>query len=44
MTPSDNARIYSIVFLGAATLGIGLLCFRVLSPLLAAIAWPSSWL
>jgi predicted PurR-regulated permease PerM len=39
LTPSDNARIYSIVFLGAATLGIGLLCFRVLSPLLAAIAW-----
>lgn len=39
MTLSDNARIYSIVFLGAATLGMGLLCFRVLSPLLAAIAW-----
>ena len=39
MIPTDNARIYSIVFLGAATLGIGLLCCRILSPLLVAIAW-----
>lgn len=34
-----HARIYTIVFFLLLVLGIGFLCYRVLSPFLAAIAW-----
>ncbi len=39
MDHSDGSRSYTIVFFLVATLGIGFLCYRVLTPFLAAIAW-----
>jgi len=35
----NNTRVYAIIFFLLAVLGIGFVCYRVLSPFLAAIAW-----
>jgi predicted PurR-regulated permease PerM len=39
LTPTPNPRTYTMVFLGVATLVMGVLCLQVLGPFLAAIAW-----
>ena len=39
MEAVNHTRIYAIVFFLLAVLGIGFVCYRVLSPFLAAIAW-----
>jgi predicted PurR-regulated permease PerM len=39
MTSLVNSRTYTVFFLGAATLILGMLCFQVLGPFLAAITW-----
>jgi predicted PurR-regulated permease PerM len=39
LKPADNARIYAVTFTLLAVLGVGFLCYRVLAPFLAAIAW-----
>ncbi len=39
MKEIDNTRIYAVIFFLLAVLGIGFVCYRVLSPFLAAIAW-----
>ena len=36
---AENRRIYTTCFLAAAAVGIGYLCFQILGPFLAAIAW-----
>ncbi len=35
----DHSRTYAVAFFLLAALGIGFLCYRVLTPFLAAIAW-----
>ena len=39
MEQAIHARIYAVIFFLLAVLGIGFVCYRVLSPFLAAIAW-----
>jgi predicted PurR-regulated permease PerM len=39
MEVTNHTRIYAVIFLLLAVLGIGFVCYRVLSPFLAAIAW-----
>jgi predicted PurR-regulated permease PerM len=39
MDRADGFRSYTVIFLVLATLGIGYLCVRVLTPFLGAIAW-----
>ncbi|MGD1148923.1 MAG: AI-2E family transporter [Thermoanaerobaculaceae bacterium] len=39
MDRHENSRAYTIAFFLLATLGFGYLCYRVLTPFLAAIAW-----
>jgi predicted PurR-regulated permease PerM len=39
MEEANHTRIYAVVFFLLAVLGIGLVCYRVLSPFLGAIAW-----
>ncbi len=39
MEEINHARIYAVVFFLLAVAGIGLVCYRVLLPFLAAIAW-----
>lgn len=39
MEEVNNTRIYAVIFFLLAVLGIGFVCYRVLSPFLAAIAW-----
>ena len=39
MDPHENTRVYRVTFFLLATLGFGYLCYRVLTPFLAAIAW-----
>ncbi len=39
MDPHENSRVYTVIFFLLATLGFGYLCYRVLMPFLAAIAW-----
>jgi predicted PurR-regulated permease PerM len=39
MEPPSRSRTYAIVFLALAAAGIGYVCYRVLTPFLAAIAW-----
>ena len=39
MEAVDKTRIYAVIFFLLAALGVGFVCYRVLSPFLAAIAW-----
>jgi predicted PurR-regulated permease PerM len=39
MEEVNHTRIYAVIFFLLAVLGIGFVCYRVLSPFLAAIAW-----
>jgi predicted PurR-regulated permease PerM len=39
MEEVNHTRIYVVIFFLLAVLGIGFVCYRVLSPFLAAIAW-----
>ncbi|MBZ5589383.1 MAG: AI-2E family transporter [Acidobacteriia bacterium] len=39
MDRPEGPRVYTVTFFLLATLGIGFLCYRVLTPFLAAIAW-----
>jgi predicted PurR-regulated permease PerM len=39
MDATNLSRTYAVVFLVAAALGVGFICYRVLTPFLAAIAW-----
>lgn len=39
MEEFNHTRIYAVIFFLLAVLGIGFVCYRVLSPFLAAIAW-----
>jgi predicted PurR-regulated permease PerM len=39
MEETSHPRTYAVLFFLLAVLGIGFVCFRVLSPFLAAIAW-----
>ena len=39
MEEVDHTRIYAVIFFLLAVLGIGFVCYRVLSPFLAAVAW-----
>lgn len=39
MEEATTNRTYAVIFVLLAALGIGFLCYRVLSPFLAAIAW-----
>jgi predicted PurR-regulated permease PerM len=39
MEEVNHTRIYAVIFFLLAVLGIGYVCYRVLSPFLAAIAW-----
>ncbi|HVN76281.1 MAG TPA: AI-2E family transporter [Thermoanaerobaculaceae bacterium] len=39
MDRPDQSRAYTVIFFLIATLGVGFLCYRVLTPFLAAIAW-----
>ena len=39
MDRHEHSGVYTIIFFLLATLGIGYLCYRVLTPFLAAIAW-----
>jgi predicted PurR-regulated permease PerM len=39
METANHTRIYAVVFFLLAVLGIGYVCYRVLAPFLAAIAW-----
>jgi predicted PurR-regulated permease PerM len=39
METTTNKRTYTVIFLALAALGIGFLCYKVLTPFLAAIAW-----
>jgi predicted PurR-regulated permease PerM len=39
MEKVNHTRIYAVIFFLLAVLGIGFVCYRVLSPFLAAIAW-----
>ena len=39
MEDVNHTRIYAVIFFLLAVLGIGFVCYRVLSPFLAAIAW-----
>jgi predicted PurR-regulated permease PerM len=39
MDPHENSRVYTVIFFLLATLCFGYLCYRVLMPFLAAIAW-----
>jgi len=34
-----QSRIYAVIFFLLAALGVGFVCYRVLAPFLAAIAW-----
>jgi predicted PurR-regulated permease PerM len=35
----ETKRTYAVIFLALAALGIGFLCYKILAPFLAAIAW-----
>jgi len=39
MEAFNHTRVYAVTFFLLAALGIGYVCYRVLSPFLAAIAW-----
>jgi predicted PurR-regulated permease PerM len=39
MDRSDASRAYTVIFFVLATLAVGFLCYRILTPFLAAIAW-----
>lgn len=39
MPAVDNKRIYAVIFFLVAVAGVGFVCYRVLAPFLAAIAW-----
>ncbi len=39
MEEVNHTRIYAVIFFLLAVLGIGFVCYRVLAPFLAAIAW-----
>jgi predicted PurR-regulated permease PerM len=39
METTTTKRTYTIIFLALAALGIGFLCYKILTPFLAAIAW-----
>ncbi|MFI5166313.1 MAG: AI-2E family transporter [Thermoanaerobaculales bacterium] len=39
MEEANHTRTYAVIFFLLAVLGIGFVCYRVLSPFLAAIAW-----
>jgi len=39
METTSTDRIYGVIFILLAALGIGFVCYRVLTPFLAAIAW-----
>ncbi len=39
MERTDGSRLYTVIFLVLAALGVGYVCYRVLAPFLAAIAW-----
>jgi predicted PurR-regulated permease PerM len=39
MERTDDSRVYTAIFLVLAALGVGYVCYRVLAPFLAAIAW-----
>ena len=39
MEEVNHTRIYAVIFFLLAVMGIGFVCYRVLSPFLAAIAW-----
>jgi len=39
MERTDGSRLYTAIFLVLAALGVGYVCYRVLAPFLAAIAW-----
>ncbi|HVN32081.1 MAG TPA: AI-2E family transporter [Thermoanaerobaculaceae bacterium] len=39
MEPTTTKRTYTIIFLALAALVIGYLCYKILTPFLAAIAW-----
>jgi predicted PurR-regulated permease PerM len=39
METTSTRRTYTIIFLALAALGIGFLCYKILTPFMAAIAW-----
>lgn len=39
MDSPNNSRTYAVIFFLVAALGVGFICYRVLTPFLAAIAW-----
>jgi predicted PurR-regulated permease PerM len=39
MDRPDDSRAYTVIFFVLATLAVGFLCYRILMPFLAAIAW-----
>jgi predicted PurR-regulated permease PerM len=39
METTANSRVYAVIFFLVAVLGIGFICYRVLSPFASAIAW-----
>ena len=39
MSPASRSRTYAVAFLALAAAGIGYVCYRVLTPFFAAIAW-----
>ena len=39
METTTTKRTYAVIFLALAALGIGFLCYKILAPFLAAIAW-----
>jgi len=39
METTTNSRTYAVIFFLAAVLGVGFICYRVLSPFVGAIAW-----
>ncbi len=39
MNSPNNSRTYAVIFFLVAALGVGFVCYRVLTPFLAAIAW-----